>query len=303
MADREDIEAGLKAALDVARRARPRELVRMALPARMRKVHVLNEGDRGSDETRSAGEIAAAMRKLRNRLKGEAFVADGGVDYARLRGSEVVEELARAAGALRSLRPEDLGGEDDRKAFWINLYNVLMIHGVIALGVQDSVMEIPTFFTTVAYRVGPHLFSPDVIEHGLLRLNAPHPSGRRLLEPSDARLAWAPAALDPRIHAALVCVAKSCPPIAFYDAERLDPQLDMASGNLVASGAEVDHAARRLRLSSLFRSYGVDFGGRPGVTRFLREHATEPQRAELVRALDEGYEWRWLPYDWSLNTL
>ena len=81
------------------------------------------------------------------------------------------------------------------------MYNVLAIHGVIATGVRESVMEIPSFFGVVAYRVGNFVLTLDEIENGILRRNAPHPAtGSRLFDDDDPRLALCPSRVDPRIH-------------------------------------------------------------------------------------------------------
>ena len=35
---------------------------------------------------------------------------------------------------------------EEKIAFWINLYNVIVIHGVIELGIRDSVKRSEEFF-------------------------------------------------------------------------------------------------------------------------------------------------------------
>ena len=62
------------------------------------------------------------------------------------------------------------------------------------------------------------MFTPDIIEHGVLRANTRHPYQQNdyshYLKPGDpiADVALS-APLDPRIHFILNCGAKSCPPI------------------------------------------------------------------------------------------
>lgn len=72
-------------------------------------------------------------------------------------------------------------------------------------------------WSSFAYNLGGHVFSLDEMEHGILRANAPHPSGKRLLpDEADPRLKLAMKELDFRIHFALNCGAKSCPPIRLF---------------------------------------------------------------------------------------
>ena len=301
----EDLKKGLKAAADVTRTARsPMELLKMALPAEMRAKHILNEGEPARDAPRGA-EIAVALRALRNRLKGEAYVVEsGGVDYARLGDSEAFADLEAMSRALKLLRPEDLATHEERLAFWINLYNVQVIHGVIALQITESVREIPSFFSTIAYQVGEDIFTPDGIEHGLLRMNTGHPSRHKsFFKEGDPRERWFLEERDPRIHVSLVCVSAGGPPIAFYDAERIDDQLTLASEGFVNTGVEVDDEKEEIVTSSIFDWYGDDFGGRDGVLEFFIEHADPELEEALRQARDKNYAMRFLPYDWSLNSL
>jgi hypothetical protein len=282
----------LRDAADVLRHARPVEVVRMLVPA-LRPPVVLNEPTRGAG---SVSAIAGRLGALRPRLLAEAFAPDGGVSYARLRGGPLAGELAALAAELGGAR-FDLDGDDARTAFWINLYNVLTIHGVLALGVRRSVMEIPTFFGRVAYRVAGHVHTLDDIENGILRRNAPHPvTRRRLFGAADPRAGFAPARLDPRLHGALVCAARSCPPIAFYEPARLDEQLDVAAQSL-AGATTLDAPTRTLGVHLVFRWYRDDFGGDAGVRAFLRRHGTP----EVAAAVDRGWTVEPARYDWTLN--
>lgn len=297
----DSLRRSLRDARDIARRARSvGELARALVPPALLKRRVLNESpfEGEGDVTSRAG----VLRELCNRLKADAIDESGNVDYARLRRPGALGELERLAGGLHSVGPETLTSDAERIAFWLNLYNVLGIHGVIAMGIEDSVMERPSFFSTVAYRVGGLTFTLDEIENGVLRRNSPHPASKRRLFPTeDPRLAYCPARVDPRVHAALVCCSASCPPVAFYDAEHLERQLTLASQGYVASEVSIDRERHRLRLPITFAYYAADWGDADGVKRFLLEHADAVQRAELERAFQAGYEIDYASYDWSLN--
>ena len=283
-------------AVDIARRARSAGEVAKALVPSLREPRVLNEG---SAPARPASELIAELRGARNALKGS--IVDGRVDYDRLRETDAFAGLEAAAPALAHLRPEDLSSDAERTAFFINLYNVLAMHGVVALGIRESVMEIPSFFSVVSYRVGGEVVNLDQIENGVLRRNAGHPAtGRATLPAGSPTLAFCPSAVDPRIHAALVCASTSCPPVGFYDPARLDTQLDLAARSYVAADVRV---GRAVHLPITFRYYAADWGGRPGIERFLLAHA-EPDHAEaLRRAFARGATFAYDRYDWSLNVL
>jgi hypothetical protein len=289
---------------DILKRARnPAELMRGLAPNQWLARKILNDGAAATLGT-SATEVAEALRKLRNDLKSEAIDANGQVDYAMLRTSPTFAEMKKTSDLLHTIDPAEMTDDATRIAFWINLYNVLAIHGVLALGIRESVMEIPSFFGVVAYRVGDFVLTLDEIENGVLRRNAPHPAtGARLFDDDDPRIALCPSRVDPRIHAALVCASTSCPPVAFYEASKLDAQLELATLNYVASDVEVDEVNRLVRVPITFRYYQSDFGRAAGVRLFLVEHARDAQREALQAAFEAGYELDYHRYDWSLNSM
>jgi hypothetical protein len=294
----------LRDAGDILRRARsPGELVRALAPNEWLARKVLND-EAVTAAGASPTEVAEALRKLRNDLKRGAFDDNGQVDYTKLRTSPTFEEMKKASGLLQAIDPAEMTDDATRIAFWINLYNVLAIHGVLTLGIRASVMEIPSFFGVVAYRVGDFVLTLDEIENGVLRRNAPHPAtGSRLFDDDDPRLALCPSRLDPRIHAALVCASTSCPPVAFYEASKLDEQLELAALNYVASDVEVDDANRTVRVPITFRYYQSDFGREAGVRLFLVDYARDAQREALEAAFQAGYTLDYHRYDWSLNSM
>ena len=289
---------------DILKRARnPAELAKALMPNQWLTRKILND-DPAASSGASPSEIAEALRKLRNRLKAEALDEDGRVDYAQLRSSPTFAEMQATSGLLQAIDPGDLIDDDARIAFWINLYNVLAIHGVLALGIRESVMEIPSFFGVVAYRVGDLVLTLDEIENGVLRRNSPHPAtGARLFGDDDPRLGLCPSHVDARIHAALVCASTSCPPVAFYAASQLNDQLDLAALSYVASDVEVDDAMRVVRLPITFRYYQSDFGRIQGVRIFLLKYAQGEHRAALEAAFAADYPFDYHRYDWSLNSM
>ncbi|MBI2571775.1 MAG: DUF547 domain-containing protein [Candidatus Schekmanbacteria bacterium] len=304
----------LRDAADILGHARgPVAIAAALLPKSLRPLRILNDLPTTPTPTPTAtatatqaqagspDAIATKLRQLRNRLKAE-IVRAGRVDYAALSRSQAFAELQAASVLLRGVSPADMPDDRARIAFWTNLYNVLVMHGVINLRIERSVMEMPAFFSTVAYKVGAHVFTLDDIENGVLRRNGRNPAtGRPQLRHDDARLACCPTRLDPRIHAALVCAAASCPAVAFYDAGQLDAQLEAAACNWLAGAVAVEHAARSVRVPLALRYYAEDFGGSTGVWRFVAAHVDVEQRLEIAAAQAAGYKLGYARYDWSLN--
>ena len=166
----------------------------------------------------------------------------------------------------------------------------------------------PGFFWRAAYDIGGQRYCAFDIEYGILRGNRGHPAipGAHFGS-CDLRLAYSLDRLDPRIHFALVCAARSCPPIAVYDAEQIGAQLDGAARAFVNNGGvEVDQDAGEVRLSQVFRWYAPDFGARPlglgdktPLLRYSANYLVSENARDL--ALHGRPRVRFQPYDWSLN--
>jgi len=226
----------------------------------------------GSDRctAKSAVGVAADLKRAINALRAAAGDPSGGrLDYAQLRQSPVYEEYRTdCTSSLREIDLTALATRAERLAFWINLYNALVIDAVIAFGVRNSVTEgragLLAFFRRAAYAVGGYRFSCDDIEHGVLRGNRGHPylPGPQF-GPSDPRRALVISPPDVRGHFALNCGSRSCPPIGVYDAEQVDAQLDLATRHFIGTDIVVDRARNTVRLSQLFRWFASDFGVAP----------------------------------------
>jgi hypothetical protein len=207
------------------------------------------------------------------------------VDYRRLRGSSDWQRLLRN---VAQARPEDLRGQSERLAFWINVYNVLAIDVVLRHYPVESIKDAGRLFTPVwkidAGTVGGRIRSLHEIEHEILR-----PMG------------------EPRIHAAIVCASTSCPSLARepYTAAQLDAQLDAALASFLADprkGLAVDRPGGQLKLSRIFDWFEDDFAAQGGVRAFVTLHAPAKERAWLAGP-GKSARIRSLDYDWSLNDL
>lgn len=255
---------------------------------------VLNRAAPFSPTDHGDPDIAAALLIA---ARAVAPDADAGVPYARIATSPAFVRYRKLAARLRGFDPASLSGWAERTAFWINVYNALVIDAVVSLGIHDTIREAPGFFHRAAYQIGPFRFDLEAIEHGLLRGNRPPlPRMEPPFIPGDPRLSLGPGRFDPRIHFALNCGTRSCPPIAFYDAPRLDQQLDAAAASFITGGGVCDIDGE-LVLSPLFDFYQEDFGGRDGVRALLLRYLDDLHLRARVTA-DEG---RAGAYDWTLN--
>jgi hypothetical protein len=214
-----------------------------------------------------------------------AHVAAGRVDYDAFAQAP---ELPRYLDALAAADVEALP-RDEQLAFWINAYNAYTIHLVNAHRERRSIRNVNKMLGVVPapgpwkmkiVRAGGRTLTLDEVEHEIIR--------KRYREP--------------RIHFALVCAARSCPPLRpeAYTGAALDAQLEDQSRVFIdatPSANRVDVKAATVHLSPLFNWYRADFG--PSLGRFLARYVSDP----AARALLEGGRFKTVetPYDWSLN--
>lgn len=249
-------------------------------------------------------DIAAHLRSDINRLKGEFYdLEHGRVDYESMRSSDAYRQYAECSRLLREYDLSRLDSREERLAFWVNLYNTLVIHGIIELKIRESVKEVSGFFRKIGYIIGGMTFTPDNIEHGILRGNRRQFHGLfRPFSQGDPRLRHIIDPPDPRIHFTLVCGSSSCPPINFYTPERIDRQLDTAAAGFI-NGPEVEIVPENhiLKLSPIFKWYRTDFGGSRGIVETLIRYLDQGAAREFLAAHGTAAKIEWKYYDWRLN--
>jgi hypothetical protein len=204
------------------------------------------------------------------------------------------------AAMLHACEPSALPHEQ-RLAFWINLYNALVRYAFHCWELRGSVVGNLRVFARAAWAIGGHRFSLDIIEHGLLRGNARVPPLHlfRTLRGRDVRLSAAVSPVDPRIHFALNCGARSCPRLRVYRGEGLSEQLDAATREYFAAHAELDQHARHIRLPRLMKYFRGDFGGREAALRFAARYLQAEHGRWLLENAQQlaiGYT----DYDWTI---
>lgn len=210
----------------------------------------------------------------------ERYVHDGVVDYKGFKKEE--NRLDQYLKVLESTDTTSLS-RDERFAFYINAYNAWTIK--LILGSYPGVKSIKDLGGFVRSpwkkkicRIDGELFSLDHIEHSILR----------------------PEFGDPRVHFAINCASRSCPPLRPepYTGNLIDVQLNEMSHDFINSSAYYMLDGNTLRVSRIFKWYSEDFG--KDVSGFFRQYA-EGDLKKRMEAAGSGLKIKYLAYDWSLN--
>jgi hypothetical protein len=185
-----------------------------------------------------------------------------------------------------------LDTENKRKAFWLNIYNAYTQIGLRKN--PDAYKNRNKFFRKKFIAIAGHTINLDLVEHGILRRSKwKYSLGHfNKLFKSAFEKKFRLDKVDYRIHFALNCGAKSCPPIAFYESGLLDKQLDLATKIYLRNEVVFDAANNTVDVPAILSWFRGDFNGKKGILKILKEQKLIPT--------DSTPKITWKKYDWSL---
>eukprot|EP00186_Timspurckia_oligopyrenoides_P004184 CAMPEP_0182446372 /NCGR_PEP_ID=MMETSP1172-20130603/4158_1 /TAXON_ID=708627 /ORGANISM="Timspurckia oligopyrenoides, Strain CCMP3278" /LENGTH=310 /DNA_ID=CAMNT_0024642289 /DNA_START=234 /DNA_END=1166 /DNA_ORIENTATION=- len=277
---------------------------------------------RGSERTSSQNgenDVLSVAKDLRSRIMtmyGMFLSEDGSsVNYAALKKSPEFEDYCEVAAHLSECDPSSMN-RSEKLAFFLNVYNSLLIHAMAVVEKPpSSVLARLVFYSSAKYSIGGLIYSLNDIENGILRGNRkpPAPLSPKPFKKGDPRLrVVVPDPVDERIHFALNCGAKSCPPIRFFTTENVDITLANAAASFVRdeSNVRIVESECVVELSSIFDWYRVDFCGSSGsdsallqkIAQYLEgrdDRLSNELRSKLLKMPNAKV--RFAAYDWSLN--
>lgn len=267
----------------------------------------LNAGPSDCDP-RPAGELGEDIRKLILKIYSAFLSPDGRkVNYKGIGESSEFTRYVRLTKELVRVQIAEATREE-KLAFFINIYNALVIHANVTLGPPVNLWQRYKFFNTVKYIIGGYEYSLQDIENGVLRAN--RKGMGMIMKPfgsSDPRLKVSLEVPEPLIHFALVCGAKSCPPIKTYSADDVYNQLILAAESFLEGddGCQVDMNKRTIKLSQILKWYSVDFGrNKDEVVEWVHKHMPDGEKKTQIGELlqSKNYKVTHMPYDWGINS-
>jgi hypothetical protein len=223
--------------------------------------------------------VAADARAL-NVLIDSVFAAnveDGYVDYPAISRNVRFHKYIEA---LVDVDLSELTNDQQKIAFWLNVYNTLAVKNVI-----DGVTPVTRigrikFFRTADHRVAGSSVDLNSIESTLLEFG------------------------DARVRLAMVHGAYTAPNLrsGAYRADELDQQLNDAVRNFVNDNRKnrYSDALRRASLSELFERHQDEFGGSDeAILVFIAQYVNDKALAEALAS--NRYEIKYLEYEWGIN--
>lgn len=206
----------------------------------------------------------------------------GFVNYAGFKKDQA--ELKKYLDLVEKNAPSDKWSKDEKLAYWINAYNAFTVQLILDnipnkiksikdIGSKVKIPFVNTPWDVKFINIGGKKMDLNNIEHGIIRKEFG----------------------EPRIHFALVCAAKSCPPLRneAYEASKLSNQLDDQGVDFLNDSFKNQVSAKEAKLSNLFKWYGGDFKDKMSVIDWVNKYAK-------VKA-DKNATISYLDYKWDLN--
>lgn len=202
------------------------------------------------------------------------YVKNGSVAYAKVKQTKDAELLYTQVGEMNLKSSSDA----EKKAFYINAYNIIVIHYVSKHYPLKSPLDQSGFFDQVKHNVAGEPMTLNSLEI------------KKLLAIYN----------DARFHFALACAAKSCPPLAsfaFVPAQleaQLNERTSLALNN--SNWIKVNAGQKKVELSKIFEWYKKDF---------TANNKTELEWINTFRKekIPATYAVGYYEYDWRLNEL
>lgn len=209
------------------------------------------------------------------------YVNDKGfVNYAGFKKDQ--KELKKYLDILSNNAPNEKWTQNEQLAYWINAYNAFTVQLILdnadkgLTSIKDIGDKIKIPFINTAWdikfiKINGKVLDLNNIEHGIIRKKFN----------------------EPRIHFALVCAAKSCPPLRneAFVAEKLDAQLDSQAIAFINDSFKNQVSKNSLKISKIFSWYGSDFKG--NLIDWINKYAKTKANSDA--------QIKYLDYDWALN--
>lgn len=198
-----------------------------------------------------------------------SYVSNGNVNYNGFKGSQA--KLKTYISDLTTNAPAGDWSRNEKLAYWMNLYNAATINLILDNYPLKSIMDLDGGkpWDTKRVTVDGKSYSLNDIEHKIIR----------------------PTFKDARIHFAVNCAAKSCPPISStaFTGKNVNSELNRITKAFINSSAN-QISGSSMSISKIFEWYAEDFGN---ITEYINKYSSTK--------VSSGADVSYIDYDWALN--
>eukprot|EP01080_Neovahlkampfia_damariscottae_P002203 gene2203-2377_t len=214
--------------------------------------------------------VSDAMGYLTELLQMEKFwTEEGTLDHEKVQNDRSCKSWIFMNELICQLQVVDLKqlSEKERLVFFINTFNLMMVHGSIASGgVSFTVLQRTIFLKETFYNIGGELYSIDTVLNGILRGNVNYStslsfnsSSQGRFSKNDPRRQFIIPYTSPDILFALMTLTSVTPDLVIYNVESFDSQLKETKEKFIKKHVIVNETSKLLVLPNIFMEFKRDF--------------------------------------------
>eukprot|EP00850_Spirogloea_muscicola_P001582 SM000006S19347 [mRNA] locus=s6:251520:257165:+ [translate_table: standard] len=204
--------------------------------------------------------------------------------------------------------------DDEKLAFWINLYNALVMHAYISpsTGAKPQLKRANTL-SKAAFIIGGHQFSALAIEYSVLRASSHRPSLVKMLpvhrfKNDDERYPMTCQQPEPLVSFALCNGSRSSPVLRVYKAKNVREELEIAKEDYFRAAIGINRKDQIL-LPKILDWYGRDFAANAlGLVEWVAKQLPYQQMQAVQARIPKkkaalSKSMAIIPYDWTFRYL
>ena len=184
--------------------------------------------------------------------------------------------------------------ENSKKAFFLNLYHLIVSHAYLVLGFPTSTYSLISFISTMCYQCADDIFSIKELEHCIIRAEGVSPSNfaSKFILPKHT-YEFALKEKDYRFNFALNCGSVSIPnAVPIYDEESIDEQLDLASRRFLEETVVIEKSEKKgltIKLPRVCSWYLEDFGETQNeLLKNIQDYLNSEDKKLLIQSLEDS---------------
>ena len=223
------------------------------------------------DKTTSSVKVKGIDHSAFDALLTSYVSSSGKVDYQAIKDKVII--LDKYLDYLSQNVPKSSASKNEKLAFWINAYNANTIKLLVDNYPVESIMDLygGKVFDNKWLSIGDEKLSLNDIENNKIRAKFN----------------------EPRIHFAVNCAAKSCPPILnrAWTADNIQAYLEARAKTFINNSAYNKLSVGSVQISKIFEWYAKDFP--EDIVSYLNKYSNTQ--------IDADAQVSYIEYDWTLN--
>ncbi|SNZ06291.1 Trehalase [Persephonella hydrogeniphila] len=231
--------------------------------------------DKNGISIKSPPEIFKEFNYLTKEIL-EKYVKNGSVDYRRIKLSPEYKLFQNIAGKLQKFDLSSLK-ESERKSFWVNIYNMMVIDFILKMKIKRTVKEVEGFFTKIKYNINGKNYSLTDIEN--------------ILKEFENR---------EELIISLVRGTQSSPPLRYIQPENPDLEIKKAVKDFVGSSEVLIYPEENAVMVSEMFNWYTDIFPQEKINSFLLNYVQDERKRRFLTE-SKNLEYIYLFYDWYLN--